>query len=411
MPPKRTSTRSAHPQAQSHAQSHLHRAHPLQPPYASDAEPSDFHTTTTTLPKAAPAPPPPPTRSNAELNLSVLRRHDPRITAILSIAPYAVVYLFSPPTQQWEKCGIEGTLFVCQLAADSAVAYDRYAVVILNRRGMDNFETELLSVEDVEVTDEYVILQVAAESEGEGEGRGTEAEGKGGVKVYGLWIFSEPAPSSTALMREVNARIIQDCAALAQNSRALVREQQRLQGTGQGGQAGGQGQEREQEVSQAEPDASIPMGRQLSLRELFGQQREQDSGWSAHTHTSPPTRHLQPASARSSAYPLHIAPLEASTQAQPQPSQPPPVRAQQPALAAPQAQRQLFAPSADTAFFTSTQRHAPPPAQQALPAQPQQAQTQAQQAGQESGGAGGGGGTQQVVLEDLFRSARMGRPG
>ncbi|KAL2350351.1 hypothetical protein BJ546DRAFT_832755, partial [Cryomyces antarcticus] len=229
------------------------RAHPPQPPYASDAEPSDFHTTTTTLPKAAPAPPPPPTRSNAELNLSVLRRHDPRITAILSIAPYAVVYLFSPPTQQWEKCGIEGTLFVCQLAADSAVAYDRYAVVILNRRGMDNFETELLSVEDVEVTDEYVILQ-----------------GKGGVKVYGLWIFSEPAPSSTALMREVNARIIHDCAALAQNSRALVREQQ------------------QQEASQTEPDASIPMGRQLSLRELFGQQREQDSGWSAHTHTSPP---------------------------------------------------------------------------------------------------------------------------
>ncbi|TKA82434.1 hypothetical protein B0A49_00033 [Cryomyces minteri] len=403
MPPKRTSTRSAHPQAQSHAQSYLHRAHPLQPPHASDAEPSDFYTTTTTLAKAAPAPP--PTRSNAELNLSVLRRHDPRITAILSIAPYAVVYLFSPTTQQWEKCGIEGTLFVCQLAADSAVAYDRYTVVILNRRGMDNFEMELLDEEDVEVTDEYVILQVAAESEGEGEGRGTEAEGKAGVKVYGLWIFSEPAPSSTALMREVNARIIQDCAALAQNSRALVREQQRLQGTGQGGQAGGQRHEGEQEVSQAEPDASIPMGRQLSLRELFGQQREQDSGWSAHTHTSPPTRHLQPASATSSAFPLHIAPLEA--------------RAQQPALAAPQAQRQLFTPSADTAFFTSTPRHAPPPTQQAPPAQPQQAQAQpgqteqiqAQQAGQESGGAGGGGRGQQVVLEDLFRSARMGRPG
>src|SRR6266487_2235817 len=33
---------------------------------------------------------PPPTRTNEELNLAVLRRHNPAITSILSLAPYAV---------------------------------------------------------------------------------------------------------------------------------------------------------------------------------------------------------------------------------------------------------------------------------------------------------------------------------
>lgn len=31
---------------------------------------------------------------------------------------------------------------------------------------------------------------------------------------------------------------------------------------------------------------SVPMGRQLSLRELFGQQRAQDSAWSTHNHNN-----------------------------------------------------------------------------------------------------------------------------
>src|SRR5437868_5642645 len=56
---------------------------------------------------------PSPTRTNTELNLSVLRRYNPLVRNILSIAANAVIYLFSPSLQQWEKAGIEGTLFVC----------------------------------------------------------------------------------------------------------------------------------------------------------------------------------------------------------------------------------------------------------------------------------------------------------
>jgi hypothetical protein len=32
----------------------------------------------------------------------------------------------------------------------------------------------------------------------------------------------------------------------------------------------------------------VPMGRQVSLRELFGQQREQDADFSVHSHNSHP---------------------------------------------------------------------------------------------------------------------------
>lgn len=122
------------------------------------------------------------------------------------------MYLFSPDTQQWEKSGVEGTLFVCQLEPEevygSSSFVERYSVTVLNRKGLENFSTELLSANDVEITEQYVILQVMAED--------------GTPQIIGLWIFSEPPPSSTAQTREINAQIIQECASRAENSRVLA---------------------------------------------------------------------------------------------------------------------------------------------------------------------------------------------
>ncbi|KAF2490422.1 PH domain-like protein [Lophium mytilinum] len=230
-------------------------------------------------PNAAPNPPPvqasdyetdapalldlptPPPRSNDQLNLSVIRRHNPSVAEILSIAPYAVVYLFSGTTQQWEKCGIEGTLFICELTP-SPTGAQRYCVTILNRRGLDNFYTELLSGDDVENTEDYIILQVT---------------GDGAPKIYGLWIFSEPEPSSTANMRTMTAQLIQECATGAEESRKRIEMR-------------GGASSHEEEETEDEEEESVPMGRQLSLRELFGQQRAQDSGWSIQNHHSPVTK-------------------------------------------------------------------------------------------------------------------------
>jgi hypothetical protein len=207
-------------------------------------------------------------RTNDELNMAVLARHYPSITTILSIAPYAVLYTFSPSNQAWEKSGIEGTLFVCAQEHD-ALGAEHFSVVILNRRGLENFEAELRSSDDIEVTEEYVILK---------------GEGEEGPIIYGLWIFAEPPPSSTSDCRIVNAAVIQECANRAESSRALTqeaqmqREQQEWEADDQGEPGGYVAEESGQE------EASVPMGRQLSLRELFGKQREQDSDFSVHNH-------------------------------------------------------------------------------------------------------------------------------
>ena len=140
-------------------------------------------------------------RTNEELNLAVLQRHEPLISTIVSIAPYAVLYTFSPTTIQWEKTGIEGTLFLCGLHPSSAVA-NRFAVFILNRRGLDNFFLELHSADAVEITEEYVIVQADD----------TASEDP---KVYGLWIYQEVEPGSTAKAREKNAGLIESCARIA----------------------------------------------------------------------------------------------------------------------------------------------------------------------------------------------------
>ncbi|KAK3715461.1 hypothetical protein LTR37_007189 [Vermiconidia calcicola] len=180
------------------------RAAQLQPQPAQ----SDYDTDTANVTdSAAPAMAPPPARTNTELNLLVLRRYVPDIERIISIAPFAVVYLFSPETQQWEKSGVEGTLFVCQLGGSQ---HWRYNVVILNRKSMDNFITELVSGEDIEITEQYVILQVLGED--------------GTPNIYGLWIFSdeEDKPST----REVVANAIQECAVRAESGRATEDEEE-----------------------------------------------------------------------------------------------------------------------------------------------------------------------------------------
>lgn len=161
---------------------------------------SDYDTDTPAQPLQ---PLPPPTRTNTELNTLVLRRYHPTLTSILSIAPFAVIYTFSPLSQTWEKNGVEGTLFVCQL--DDPVTREReYKVTILNRKALDTWSTELISAEDVEVTEQYVILQT--------QGRDGE------VVVYGLWIF-EDGEGEGGSRRESVAGVIASCALLAQEAK------------------------------------------------------------------------------------------------------------------------------------------------------------------------------------------------
>lgn len=210
------------------------------------------------------------TRTNDQLNHSVLHRYYPHISRILSIASYVVLYQFSPEASSWVKLEIEGTLFICELSPADYGA-KRFNAIILNRRGFENWEYELRSSEDVEVTSEYIILK--------GDVDGEDV-------IYGLWIFAEQG-TSTEMARQDNAAVIERCAREAEESEhlALHKLGQLQENRGIGG---GNGYTAEQEESEAEEVAeSVVMGRQLSLRELFGQQRTQDADFAVKHHESP----------------------------------------------------------------------------------------------------------------------------
>ncbi|MCJ1411463.1 hypothetical protein MMC19_005552 [Ptychographa xylographoides] len=225
------------PSKQRHQQSHSGNLH----------QPSDYESDVAFL---SDAPPALMQRTDEELNLSVLRRHNRDVYSLEYVAPYAVVYQFSPDSQQWEKCGIEGTAFVCGLLPTEE-SPQRYEVTVLNRRGLNNFALELLNATDVEVTEEYIILNSINDAV---------------PHVYGLWVFSEPPPSSTSHHRTAIAQKIQGCAQRVENARILASEAQ----------DNGYNQDL---------DDSAPMTRQMSLKELFGQQRQEDDAWSIRSHS------------------------------------------------------------------------------------------------------------------------------
>ncbi|CRG87200.1 hypothetical protein PISL3812_04217 [Talaromyces islandicus] len=190
-----------------------------------------------------------PSRTNEELNNAVLRRHNPEIASILSLAPYAVVYAFNPESQQWEKTGMEGSMFVCQLVP-APYGQERYSVFVLNRRGLNNFDLHLTDENNVEITDEFVILKSDAKKAG-----GIQEDNTGAEKIYGLWIYSEPPPNSTAETRKINAQVIKECAIHAGQSLLLAREKMAADQSN--------GYQQQQQQQQPTPNA---------LKELFGQQ-------------------------------------------------------------------------------------------------------------------------------------------
>ncbi|CZT21723.1 uncharacterized protein RCC_07588 [Ramularia collo-cygni] len=179
MPPKRNSSRPTH----------------LQPQAAQSDYDTDTANNTDNQPTALVSPP--PVRSNEELNLLVVRRWCPDITGIIAIAPFAGLYTCSPETQQWEKSETQGTLFICQLIGKP---FPRYRVIILNRKGPENFHLDLISTENIEITEEYVIVQIQGEDDT--------------PLIYGLWIYSDGDTSPDT--RTVISKTIMECAMRAE---------------------------------------------------------------------------------------------------------------------------------------------------------------------------------------------------
>ncbi|KAL1304463.1 hypothetical protein AAFC00_003457 [Neodothiora populina] len=284
MPSKRGG-RTRAPQHNQHQQHHHN--HHVQQTLQSDYDTDVANMTDTNAPVQAQSPLPVPARTNEDLNLLVLKRHCPSVVDILTVANFAVVYTFSPSSSQWEKCGIEGTLFVCRLESEfpagAETPVERYNVIVLNRKGLDNFSTDVTSSEAVQITDEYIIVD-------DGEGL-----------VYGLWIFSEPPPSSTAETRQRTADMILECAVRAEKSREVAEAEIKAELAARDVAAAasadaypGSAEHQKQQLQQ-DPHASfalgqsqqhiengygngngqvVPQGRQVGIEELFGQQHQ-----------------------------------------------------------------------------------------------------------------------------------------
>jgi hypothetical protein len=175
MTPRKTHIRH---QAQN---SHSHLSQPIQPSdYESEAP---FN--------------PPPTRTNTDLNLSVLRRYQPSINTILSIAASAVIYNFVPPdgnnaAPSWEKAEIEGTLFVCETLPTAATGKGGCCIVVLNKKGLENLIFDIAEVQEVEVATEFLIMRFMDRS-GLGE------------KVIGIYIHPDKEDT-----REVNSMMVRE---------------------------------------------------------------------------------------------------------------------------------------------------------------------------------------------------------
>ncbi|KAK1753307.1 hypothetical protein QBC47DRAFT_388177 [Echria macrotheca] len=202
------------------------------------------------------------TRSNTELNLSVLRRYLPRIESIRSIAANAVVYTLSDATTGWERRDTEGTMFVCQqeaLVTDMGLVVPNVCVFVLNRRGLENLAVDLVRVSDCEIVDGLISLRL--EQDG---GLGSGGEGTG--EVIGLWVHADEEDT-----RDTNWAIIKEAweearLALQGIAAAVAEADQAAEQTDvdDGG-----------ALADSQPDIpgrnGAAVGRQISVAELFGQ--------------------------------------------------------------------------------------------------------------------------------------------
>ncbi len=193
----------------------------------------------------------PAARSNTELNLSVLRRYLPNIRSIVSIAANSVVYVFTAATQNWEKSGVEGTLFVCEqepLVVGRHVL-PRACVFILNRKGLNNVIVDLAKATNCEATADLLIFRMEDDVTGDGS-----EEDEGNTMALGLWIHADEDHTRT-----VNATVIQE---FWRQVRGTVTSAT-VNATGQGAPIG-------------QGDSTRP--RQPTISDLFGQAMGTDTG-------------------------------------------------------------------------------------------------------------------------------------
>ncbi|KAI8803313.1 hypothetical protein BJ742DRAFT_829293, partial [Cladochytrium replicatum] len=123
-----------------------------------------------------------------ELNLVVLKRHDPSIDSIIDGTSHVVVYDFDTATQSWTKRGVEGAMFIFSRGDDGVGTGKGYGFFVLNRLGVDNFKVVLTGDMEFQLMADYVIYRQPDDS------------------IIGLWMYEEHDRGRLAQILESLAR-------------------------------------------------------------------------------------------------------------------------------------------------------------------------------------------------------------
>jgi hypothetical protein len=140
MTPRKTRTRN-------------HASSASQPPLVSDYDSEVQYTAPTTL------------RDRDEMNFSVIKRYVPTLSEIVDIAPSAHIYTFSHSENTWERTGIEGSMFVCQLTPSPITGVPRHCIIVLNRKGLENLIINSSELQHVEITDQFLLLHIRSKED------------------------------------------------------------------------------------------------------------------------------------------------------------------------------------------------------------------------------------------------------
>jgi hypothetical protein len=191
-------------------------------------------------------------RTKEEINHSVVKRYVPSLAAILEIAASAYIYILNNVSGEWEKTSIEGTLFVCELTPSPITGTPRHCIVVLNRKGLENLIVFSEELQAVEISDQFLLLKFRSRE------NTFVQESKEEEKILGFFMTAD---------EDVKDRI--KTAVKSHWEMALrVREsgediERRVENFGDEGYGGGGG------LGDGVGE-SKPMGRRLSLTELFG---------------------------------------------------------------------------------------------------------------------------------------------
>lgn len=120
--------------------------------------------------------------ARSAFNIKVLKRHDGHITSIVYSASFVVLYQYSSSNESWSKTGIEGPMFLYRREIAP-----HYGMFVLNRNGVDNFSVSLTKDDELQLTEQFVILRTEEETILTPD----EDEEGADETILGVWVFEK----------------------------------------------------------------------------------------------------------------------------------------------------------------------------------------------------------------------------